>query len=116
MSKKKKRLLHKTGRRYDERLSSKSNQLSQLEQRNKELEELYRKSQEALSEALGGEAIEQLLKNEAYAFILSKGLTKKFLNFRIMGSRSKHFLYSKSLSINTSLAAITAFIAFGNPQ
>ena len=102
MNKKKKRFLHKTGRRYDERLSSKSNQLSQLEQRCKELEELYRKSQEALSEALGGEAIERLLKNEAYAFILSKGLTKKFLKFRIIGSRSKHqqALYTLTMAAN----------------
>ena len=106
MSKKKKRPLHKTGRRYDERLSSKSNQLSQLEQRNKELEELYRKSQEALSEALGGEAIEQLLKNEAYAFILSKGLTKKFLNFRIMGSRSKHQQALYKLTMEANLEGI----------
>ena len=106
MSKKKKRLLHKTGRRYDERLSSKSNQLSQLEQRNKELEELYWKSQEALSEALGGEAIEQLLKNEAYAFILSKGLTKKFLNFRIMGSRSKHQAALYKLTMEANLGGI----------
>lgn len=102
MSKKKKRLLHKTGRRYDERLSSKSNQLSILKQRYKELEELYRKSQEVLSTTLAGEAIEQLLKNEAYAFILSKGLTKKFLNFRIMGSRSKHqeALYKLAMEAN----------------
>ena len=106
MSKKKKRFLHKTGRRYDERLSSKSNQLSQLEQRNKELEELYWKSQEALSEALGGEAIEQLLKNEAYAFILSKGLTKKFLNFRIMGSRSKHQQALYKLTMEANLEGI----------
>ena len=106
MNKKKKRFLHKTGRRYDERLSSKSNQLSQLEQRNKELEELYRKSQEALSEALGGEAIEQLLKNEAYAFILSKGLTKKFLNFRIMASRSKHQQALYTLTMEANLEGI----------
>ena len=102
MSKKKKRLLHKTGRRYDERLSSKSNQLSILKQRYKELEELYRKSQEVLSTTLAGEAIEQLLKNEAYAFILSKGLTKKFLNFRIMPYRSKHqeALYKLTMEVN----------------
>ena len=102
MSKKKKRLLHKTGRRYDERLSSKSNQLSILKQRYKELEELYRKSQEVLSTTLAGEAIEQLLKNEAYAFILSKGLTKKFLNFRIMQYRSKHqeALYKLTMEAN----------------
>ena len=102
MSKKKKRLLHKTGRRYDERLSSKSNQLSLLKERNEELEELFRKSQDALSIALGGEAIEQLLKNEAYAFILSKGLTKKFLNFRIMPYRSKHqeALYKLTMEAN----------------
>ena len=106
MSKKKKRFLHKTGRRYDERLSSKSNQLSLLERRCKELEELYWKSQEALSEALGGEAIEQLLKNEAYAFILSKGLTKKFLNFRIMGSRSKHQQALYKLTMEANLEGI----------
>ena len=102
MSKKKKRLLHKTGRRYDERLSSKSNQLSILKQRYKELEELYRKSQEVLSTTLAGEAIEQLLKNEAYAFILSKGLTKKFLKFRIMPYRSKHqeALYKLTMEAN----------------
>ena len=106
MSKKKKRLLHKTRRRYDERLSSKSNQLSLLEQRCKELEELYRKSQEALSEALGGEAIERLLKNEAYAFILSKGLTKKFLKFRIIGSRSKHQQALYTLTMEANLGGI----------
>ena len=106
MRKKKKRHLHKTGRRYDERLSSKSNQLSLLKERNEELEELFRKSQDALSIALGGEAIEQLLKNEAYAFILSKGLTKKFLKFRIMGSRSKHQAALYKLTMEANLGGI----------
>ena len=91
MSKKKKRLLHKTGRRYDERLSSKSNQLSLLKERNEELEELFRKSQDALSIALGGEAIEQLLKNEAYAF---------------MGSRSKHQAALYKLTMEANLGGI----------
>lgn len=91
MSKKKKSLLPKVGTRYQEResLSRESKQLSLLEKKYEKLEKEYGKSIESLSIALGGEELEKLLKNEAYAFLLSEGLLEKFLEFRSMCHRTR---------------------------
>ena len=92
MSKKRRSLLPKVGIRYNEReqLRSKSKQLSLLEENYAKLEEAYRKTLENLRDTETGETIENILKNEAYAFIISEGLTEKFLDFRVLANRSRH--------------------------
>ena len=98
MSKKKKSLLPKVGTRYQEResLSRESKKLSLLEEKYSKLERAYGEALENLSEAEEDGSLERLLKNEAYAFLLSKGLLEEFLEFRseFHRSRSQEAQYS----------------------
>ena len=102
MKKKKKNLLHKVGTRYTERetLSRERKQLSQLEEKCAKLEKMNGELLEELSEKVVSEATEKLLKNEAYAFLLSEGLVEKFLNFRYtyQGTKSQE-VYFKLVQI-----------------
>jgi len=54
-----------------------------------EFEKAYQDSLNDLDQALEGEQIEKLLKNEAYAFFLAEGLLDKFLEFREYFHRTK---------------------------
>lgn len=91
MSKKKKSLLPKVGTRYTEResLSRGSKQLSKLEEKYGKLEKMYGEALEELSEKVIDEGTERVLKNEAYAFLLSEGLVDKFIDFRETFHRSR---------------------------
>ena len=91
MKKKKKNLLPKVGTRYTERetLSRERKQLSQLEEKCAKLEKMKGELLEELSEKMVSGATEKLLKNEAYAFLLSEGLVDKFIDFRETFHRSR---------------------------
>ena len=91
MSKKKKSLLPKVGTRYTEResLSRGSKQLSKLKEKYGKLEKMYGEALEKLSEKVIDEGTERVLKNEAYAFLLSEGLVDKFIDFRETFHRSR---------------------------
>ena len=91
MSKKRKNLLPKVGTRYTEResLSRESKQLSRLEEKYGKLEKMYGEALEDLSKKIVGEETEKILKNEAYAFLLSEGLVDKFIDFRETFHRSR---------------------------
>ena len=88
---KQKNLLPKVGTRYTERetFSRERKQLSQLEEKYAKLEKMKGELLEELSEKMVSGATEKLLKNEAYAFLLSEGLVEKFLNFRYTYQRTK---------------------------
>lgn len=102
MKKNKKNPLQKVGIRYKERetISRERKQLSQLEEKCAKLEKMKGELLEELSEKMVSGATEKLLKNEAYAFLLSEGLVEKFLNFRYtyQGTKSQE-VYFKLVQI-----------------
>ena len=78
----------------------------QKEEECKNLEENYSNTLKELREAEEGEEIERFLKNEVYSFLLSEGLTDKFLEYRSMNNRTKHQEALYNLTMGADLSGL----------
>ena len=99
MKKKKSRISENVFSRIRQRARRKEEELRNLESE-------YLNTLKELEEAEGGEEVECFLKNEAYSFILSEGLTDKFLEYRKTSHRSKHQEALYNLTIGAGMAGL----------
>lgn len=82
--------MSKRKRTRKEELPTMSSSNKELARSNESVSKKYEKALLTLQDAIEKETLERVLKNEAYGFILSEGLTEKFLEYRSLFHRTKH--------------------------